>query len=429
MKDWGIDSAELRRASPLSDDELEHAKNLFPIDTNFSQLLSNITIDNLIFRKELSFVGAFFVRPISFNSCCFERPVNFYGASFNFTATFSGSTFSKEVNFGDAQFCVPALFNRVMFCREVNFYCQQTDNNFQANFREAIFKKMTPVFHGRNFHPACDFNGVTWPKIPKRDDAIQTHNTIETALKNLKISSESLGEKSKTREDVVEFLKQALKSLEEVLKIPGSALTPLEEVAKAIKETLQAPDEVLSSPGVVLRHLEDASKCLDDILKNPLNTLLNHITAYEYIRTQAEHIGQLELRKEMIRRELACRAELAEPSFERLLRKAYGWICNHGTSIGRPALALLCIWGFTFAAWRGWASQEAAVTTWDVLYHTGGRMVPFVGGHAYVEEHTLKALRAAPHVLHFFSAMAAILSPLLLFLMALALRLKFRMSV
>jgi hypothetical protein len=49
--------------------------------------------------------------------------------------------------------------------------------------------------------------------------------------------------------------------------------------------------------------------------------------------------------------------------------------------------------------------------------------------HAYVEEHTLKALRAAPHVLHFLSAMAAILSPFLLFLMALALRLKFRMSV
>ena len=159
------------------------------------------------------------------------------------------------------------------------------------------------------------------------------------------------------------------------------------------------------------------------------NALLDQITSYEFIRTQAEHIGQLELRKEMIRRELACRAELAEPSFERLLRKAYGWICDHGTSIGRPAFALLCIWGFTFLAWRGWAAQEAAVTTWDVLYHTGGRMLPFVGGHAYVEEHTLKALRAAPHALHFLSAMAAILSPFLLFLMALALRLKFRMSV
>jgi hypothetical protein len=159
------------------------------------------------------------------------------------------------------------------------------------------------------------------------------------------------------------------------------------------------------------------------------NALLDQITSYEFIRTQAEHIGQLELRKEMIRRELACRAELAEPSFERLLRKAYGWICDHGTSIGRPAFALLCIWGFTFLAWRGWAAQEAAVTTWDVFYHTGRRMLPFVGGHAYVEEHTLKALRAAPHVLHFLSAMAAILSPFLLFLMALALRLKFRMSV
>ena len=197
---------------------------------------------------------------------------------------------------------------------------------------------MTPVFHGRNFHPAWDFHGVTWPKIPKRNGDKKTQDTIE-------------------------------------------------------------------------------------------DTLLYHITSYEYICTQAENIGQLELRKEMIRQELACRAELAEPSFERYLRKAYGWICDHGTSIGRPALALLCIWGFTFSAWRGWAAQEAAVTTWDVLYHTGGRMVPFVGGHAYVEEHTLKALRAAPHVLHFLSAMAAILSPFLLFLMALALRLKFRMSV
>ena len=197
---------------------------------------------------------------------------------------------------------------------------------------------MTPVFHGRNFHPAWDFHGVTWPKIPKRNGDKKTQDTIE-------------------------------------------------------------------------------------------DTLLYHITFYEYIRTQAENIGQLELRKEMIRQELACRAELAEPSFERYLRKAYGWICDHGTSIGRPALALLCIWGFTFLAWRGWAAQEAAVTTWDVLYHTGGRMLPFVGGHAYVEEHTLKALRAAPHALHFLSAMAAILSPFLLFLMALALRLKFRMSV
>ena len=227
----------------------------------------------------------------------------------------------------------------------------------------------------------------------------------------------------------MESLKQALKSLEEVLIIGGPASKPLEEVAKAIKFVLKAPSEVLSSPDVVLGHLEDGSICLEDILKNPLNALLNHISSYEYIRTQAENIGQLELRKEMIRRELACRAELAEPSFERYLRKAYGWICDHGTSIGRPALALLCIWGFTFAAWRGWAAQEAAVTTWDVLYHTGGRMLPFVGGHAYVEEHTLKALRAAPHVLHFLSAMAAILSPFLLFLMALALRLKFRMSV
>ena len=332
------DSAAFKSALPLSGEALEHAKNFFPNNADFKKDQLVITIENHIFSEELNFNGAIFAQPISFTNCRFKRSVNFYKANFERAARFSGSKFLETVDFGNAQFRVAALFERVTFCGKIIFYWSENESNLLANFRKAIFKKMTPVFHGRNFHPAWDFHGVTWPKISKRNGDKKTQDTIE-------------------------------------------------------------------------------------------DTLLYHITSYEYICTQAENIGQLELRKEMIRQELACRAELAEPSFERYLRKAYGWICDHGTSIGRPALALLCIWGFTFLAWRGWAAQEAAVTTWDVLYHTGGRMVPFVGGHAYVEEHTLKALRAAPHVLHFLSAMAAILSPFLLFLMALALRLKFRMSV
>ena len=84
-----------------------------------------------------------------------SAPLIFMAQVLILAALFSGSTFSKEVNFGDAQFRVAALFDRVTFCREVNFYCQQTDNNFAANFRKAIFKTMTPRFHGRNFHPGC----------------------------------------------------------------------------------------------------------------------------------------------------------------------------------------------------------------------------------------------------------------------------------
>ena len=120
----------------------------------------------------------------------------------------------------------------------------------------------------------------------------------------------------------------------------------------------------------------------NNINTNPVAVFHTQISGYEYIRTQAENIGQLELRKEMIQQELACRAELEKPSFERLLRKAYGWICDHGTSFGRPALALLYVWCITFLAWRGWAAHEAAITTWDVLYQTGGRMLPLVSGNA-----------------------------------------------
>ena len=61
----------------------------------------------------------------------------------------------------------------------------------------------------------------------------------------------------------------------------------------------------------------------------------------------------------------------------------------------------------------------------------GFGLSPFslVSGHAYVEEQILNAIRAAPPALHFLSTIAAVLSPFFLFLMALALRLKFRMSI
>ena len=342
---YSADSAGFAQALPLHRREIVIAQSQFSQDTDFMEVLfSGITFDNHIFSSPLNFRHAVFVRAInfensiSFKNCRFEGSVDFSHANLEPGAVFSDSDFVENVSFEAAKFRDPVEFERVIFNQKVNFYWPKNDRILDTRFRDAHFLNFIPVSHGRNFHPASDFHGVTWPKIPKRNGHKKTEDTIEHAL-------------------------------------------------------------------------------------------LDEIACYEYIRTQAENIGQLELRKEMIRRELACRAELAEPSFERYLRKAYGWICDHGTSIGRPAVALLCIWGFTFAAWRGWAAQEAAVTTWDVLYHTGGRMVPFVGGHAYVEEHTLKALRAAPHVLHFLSAMAAILSPFLLFLMALALRLKFRMSV
>jgi hypothetical protein len=338
MKWWGVDSAELKHVPPLSDADLEIAKSLFPADTDFGSMWPDITIDNHRFREALNFRGAIFLNTIRFTKCCFERGVDFFGANFKLGASFPGSKFLDEVNFMLAQFRADVTFDSVTFCGPVRFYCHRPDGYFTADFNHALFKTMTPFFHGRNFHPACHFHAVTWPEIPKRN----------------------------------------------------------------------GPKRPVAS--------------IDD-------TLLRHITSYEYIRTQAEKIGQLELRKEMIRRELACRAEAAEPSFERFLRKAYGWICNHGTSIGRPALGLFGLWVFNFVAWQGWAAQEAALTTWDVIYHSGGRMLPLVSGHAYVEPETLNAIRAAPQVLHFFSACAAILSPFLLFLMALALRLKFRMSV
>jgi hypothetical protein len=41
-----------------------------------------------------------------------------------------------------------AGFDRVTFGGLVNFYCQRSDDNLAANFNQAIFKTMIPIFHG-----------------------------------------------------------------------------------------------------------------------------------------------------------------------------------------------------------------------------------------------------------------------------------------
>ncbi len=86
------------------------------------------------------------------------------------------------MDFGQAQFRAGAMFDRVIFGGRVDFYCQRSDDNFVANFRYAIFKIMPPIFHGRNFHPACLFHEVTWPKIPKRNSPKRPEASIEGAL-------------------------------------------------------------------------------------------------------------------------------------------------------------------------------------------------------------------------------------------------------
>jgi hypothetical protein len=296
--------------------------------------------------------------------------------------TIENHIFSENLSFIGAIFAQPIIFRNCRFKRSVKFY----DANFEVG----------AIFSGSEFSETVDFGDAQF-----RFAALFERVTFCGQINFYWLENES---------NLLAIFRKAI-FIKKTPRFHGQKFHP------------GCMFHGVTWPKIPKRN---GDKKTQDAIEN---ALLDQITSYEFIRTQAEHIGQLELRKEMIRRELACRAELAEPSFERLLRKAYGWICDHGTSIGRPAFALLCIWGFTFLAWRGWAAQEAAVTTWDVFYHTGRRMLPFVGGHAYVEEHTLKALRAAPHVLHFLSAMAAILSPFLLFLMALALRLKFRMSV
>ena len=167
--------------------------------------------------------------------------------------------------------------------------------------------------------------------------------------------------------------------------------------------------------------------------KASVETAEDHFKIYERLRIQVQNLGMVESRNIIVRKELECRAVIAV-GLDKLWRRAYGIISNHGTSVSRPLLWLLitfvCIitaWGVVYFPYS--PNLVSYSTFWDIFGFNFSKVIPFTRMGNYQTDSFKILIQEAPIFLIFLSSILSITSPILLFLAGLGLRSKFRMSL
>jgi hypothetical protein len=119
------------------------------------------------------FWNASFNGPTFFDGTTFAGPVFRYGASYEsqvFTAgvEFADAKFLSSANFVATTFCEGGNFRRVLFNGKVSFV--NVDMRGPTSFERARFGSEPPQFFGARLHEGTIWRDVRWPSIPGNSD-------------------------------------------------------------------------------------------------------------------------------------------------------------------------------------------------------------------------------------------------------------------
>ncbi len=132
----------------------------------------DISIDKAIFNYEADFKGTIFNVKVFFYNTQFNFTANFSEAIFNSSAFFSEVKFNEFTNFDAAEFNKIVVFYATEFNRETTF--ENTSFNEYSNFNNSKFRNtlsfskasfsQPPKFFNTEFHEDMDFSGIKWSK-------------------------------------------------------------------------------------------------------------------------------------------------------------------------------------------------------------------------------------------------------------------------
>jgi hypothetical protein len=147
--------------TPFSEDEAEIIRNLYiarcPAGEPPRRLpnpIHEINFTNIRFEKPFIAGGYIFPIAANFGGSTFAAPVNFTGSTFLSWARFTNANFASWVNFLDAAFARWADFSNVIFSRETSF--DRAIFNGRTHFTQASFVYL-PSFSRATFSDVADF--------------------------------------------------------------------------------------------------------------------------------------------------------------------------------------------------------------------------------------------------------------------------------
>lgn len=157
---------------------LGHQRNGTTYDVDFSgETITTTNFEGFIFPGRANFVAAQFSSEVTFKGARFSRDACFNGAQFLQRATFTEARFFGNAFFSGAKFCDRVCLDRLVFARDANFdkaqfhqyaYLVHTQFHSYANFESSEFDHCLDLTHS-HFKGETVFDGVSF-----KDDALFT---------------------------------------------------------------------------------------------------------------------------------------------------------------------------------------------------------------------------------------------------------------
>jgi uncharacterized protein YjbI with pentapeptide repeats len=325
------------------------------------------------FAGEIYFLQATFTAEANFWKTTFTREANFIHAKLAGEANFWGAKFAGKANFWKATFAGKARFTEATFTGEAQFLQAtfMSEADFQhaeflgiTIFREAHFKQVAS-FHAARFSKTVSFRGSDWGAVP---------DFIGTAWKD-----------GVAIADFVQLQTQLNKGELDWRNPSTSDPAPITDRLQALRK--------------MARDADDRPRELD----------------YFALELQARYQGKGAWAK-------------------RFLVNLYGWFSDYGRGILLPFLWLLVLWllfalGYLCLAVGGCALLTVPVALKEPLLLSLVNILPTLGAGSMARESSLKALYGCdvPTSVHLIAVVEGVIGLILLFLIALGLRNRFRL--
>jgi uncharacterized protein YjbI with pentapeptide repeats len=373
-----------------------------------------VDFSNTHFVRPVNFLAFHFPRAVDFSSATFSGGANFAQAQFHIKADFSSATFSGETNFGQAQFNTGEVeFQSATFSKRVDFqYATLVNPNFRsvtfsdiANFNHARFSGTgSATFHSAMFSSGAYFD---WAEF---NSGVDFGSATFSKTANFNAATFNMASfKAATFSNPIHFINA---------KFTGSTIFAFARFEP------QAPDfrgatmhEATEWHGVIWpkppRNKADAQQ---------------QVYVYERLKQEMERLKKHEDEQTFFRRELRARRGLVRAlSGEWLLNFAYQASSDYGNSINRPLLWLFVV----FAAGTAIFARAPLYCGASMPIKLAAKL-SFANIFVFLPDKreimmTDKMVVCLSNTTQAVSAAQSLFSVVLLFLLGLALRNRFRM--
>jgi Pentapeptide repeats (9 copies) len=404
--------------APLSHEEKSAFYSAFAVRTGRENELppepahDHADFSHTHFDRGVAFGGFLFARLPDFSSATFSNAALFFSATFSDNVNFVSATFSKLANFSSATFSSDALFFSAKFSNRGAYFRLATFSS-DADFSSATFDASD--FRSATFSDTVKFRLATFSKLANFSSATFS-NTAN--FSSATFSSDAYF-RSATFSAAAAFHSATFSNSADFVNAKFAAHTIF---AGAGFET-HVPDFRGAT-------MHDATEWHGVSWPKPSrdkDAAQAQVYAYERLKQEMERLKKHEDEQHFFRRELRARRGLIRPwSGAGLLNLLYEASSDYGHSINRP---LLCFfWLFALGSsvlTETSAFNGAPMTVPNAAKHSFANIFPFLPLKREMMAADIAAgLSQAAQVI---AVAQSLLGPLLLFLLGLALRNRFRM--